>query len=211
MQRCWDEHPSRRPTFTALRSKFDAMLLADNKDEYIDLRIDHSKFYYQEFFPLVNEDGCDKAGTSLNTAHLSACAGRETFKSPSDFDISPSHKPLSDNSLDHTNSQQCLNSHGLHREAEGNSRVSDQINENAGRPVSMYLSRDKKERENDYVVEPSSMVSTSLTLSNPCAWHTHCIGEGMIEVDRFESAEPSLTRGEQNNWPVEIQINHCED
>ena len=46
MLKCWDEQPHNRPTFKELRSKFDAMLLADKKDEYIDLRIDQTKSYY---------------------------------------------------------------------------------------------------------------------------------------------------------------------
>lgn len=197
--------PSRRPTFTALRSQFEALLLADNKDEYIDLiRIDHTKQCYQEF---TNEGGCSKSGLSPNAFDLGACAGREKSKSPIDFDISLSHRLhiLSDNGFDYLNSQQSLNSnqsHGLHRVGEENGR--DRTNENAGRPVSMYLSRDKKERENDYVDEPSSMVSTPLTLPIACSWHTQC-SNGAIEMDRFESAEPSLT-SEVHNCPVEIQI-----
>ena len=209
MLRCWDEQSLRRPTFTALRSEFDSLLLADNKDEYIDLiRIDHTKLYYQELFPVANEEGCGKSGTSLDTVHFTTCAGRDKSKSPSDFDIPPSHRLLSDNVFDFVNSWQHSNSdqpHGLNREAEGNAR--DRTNENAGRPVSMYLSRDKKERENDYVDEPSSMFSTSLTSPNPCTWRTH---SSMFEMDQFESAEPSLTSGEQN-CPVEIQFSRCED
>ena len=46
---CWNEQSQERPSFSELRSKFDAMLLADKKDEYIDLHFDQSKFYYQQF------------------------------------------------------------------------------------------------------------------------------------------------------------------
>ena len=41
-----------RPSFSDLRSKFDAMLLKDKKDEYIELHnIDQSKLCYQQFSP----------------------------------------------------------------------------------------------------------------------------------------------------------------
>ena len=47
MLMCWNELPQKRPTFTELRAKFDAMLLADKNEHYIDLRIDQNKLYYQ--------------------------------------------------------------------------------------------------------------------------------------------------------------------
>ena len=47
MLMCWNEHPLQRPTFTELRSRFDSMLLADKNGDYIDLRIDQNKLYYQ--------------------------------------------------------------------------------------------------------------------------------------------------------------------
>lgn len=51
MLKCWNEQPQKRPSFTELRSKFDVMLVANKKNEYIDLRIDQNKLYYQQFSP----------------------------------------------------------------------------------------------------------------------------------------------------------------
>lgn len=48
---CWNEQSQKRPPFTELRLKFDAMLLADKKNDYIDLRVDQSKLYYQQLSP----------------------------------------------------------------------------------------------------------------------------------------------------------------
>ena len=47
MRMCWVEDPWKRPTFSDLRSKFDAMLLAERNNEYIDLRINNDKPYYR--------------------------------------------------------------------------------------------------------------------------------------------------------------------
>ena len=44
---CWVEDPWKRPTFSDLRAKFDAMLLAERNNEYIDLRINSDKPYYR--------------------------------------------------------------------------------------------------------------------------------------------------------------------
>ena len=44
---CWIEDPWKRPTFSDLRAKFDAMLLAERNNEYIDLRINNDKPYYR--------------------------------------------------------------------------------------------------------------------------------------------------------------------
>lgn len=48
MLQCWVEEAKKRPTFTQLRAKFDAMLLDGRKDAYIDLRIDFEQPHYQK-------------------------------------------------------------------------------------------------------------------------------------------------------------------
>lgn len=204
MLKCWDEQPLKRPTFTEIRSKFELMLLADERNEYIDLRIDHNKLYYQQVFPVENrESRSGESGTSWNTDN----PGARTMKSPSGLDVAPSHKLLSANNMDDNNcSKQSLNSESAH--AGGQSEGRDRTYENAGRPVSMYLSSDRKERENDYVDEPwpsSAAQSTFLTPNAGALWSN----EGGIEMDRFEHAERSPS-GEQN-CPVEIQISLSED
>ena len=56
MLMCWNEQAQERPSFSDLRSKFEAMLLEDKNDEYIDFhRIDQSKLYYQQFSPAMEE------------------------------------------------------------------------------------------------------------------------------------------------------------
>ena len=46
MLMCWNEQAQERPSFSDLRIKFNAMLLEDKNDEYIDLHnIDQSKLY----------------------------------------------------------------------------------------------------------------------------------------------------------------------
>ena len=64
MLKCWNEQPQNRPTFSDLQSTFDSMLLANKKDEYIDLHIDQGKLYYQHFLP---EDKTMKTHVSLTT------------------------------------------------------------------------------------------------------------------------------------------------
>ena len=50
MLMCWNEQAQERPSFLDLRSKFEAMLLEDKKEEYIHLHnIDQSNLYYQQF------------------------------------------------------------------------------------------------------------------------------------------------------------------
>ncbi len=40
MLSCWNKHPRQRPTFTDLRDKFDNLLLADHKGDYIEFSFD---------------------------------------------------------------------------------------------------------------------------------------------------------------------------
>ena len=58
MLMCWNEQAQERPSFSDLRSKFDAMLLEEQKDEYIDFEVhnvDQSKLSYQKFSPAIEE------------------------------------------------------------------------------------------------------------------------------------------------------------
>ena len=79
MLMCWNEEPHKRPKFTELRARFDAMLLAERKDAYIDLRIDNDKPYYR----------LDTMATiAANGLHLSPNPNRHSFI------ISPSLAPI---------------------------------------------------------------------------------------------------------------------
>ena len=70
MLNCWNEQPQKRLKFTELRAKFDAMLLAEGKDAYIDLRIDNDKPYYR----------LDTAATvAANGVRLSPNPNRHSF------------------------------------------------------------------------------------------------------------------------------------
>ena len=71
MRMCWVEDPWKRPTFLDLRSKFDAMLLAERNNEYIDLRINNDEPYYR----------LDTAATLQATANSSSMPQQEEASS----------------------------------------------------------------------------------------------------------------------------------
>ena len=75
MLACWNGEPQNRPTFTDLRSKFDAMLVAERKDAYIDLRIDGDKPYYRLD---------TKATLAVNGAHVSPNLSHRSLHSTKD-------------------------------------------------------------------------------------------------------------------------------
>jgi hypothetical protein len=79
MLMCWNEQAQERPSFLDLRSKFEAMLLEDKKDEYISLRdIDQSKLYYQQLFSDegVSTKSCiDSSMLSPITSHKGTMKG----------------------------------------------------------------------------------------------------------------------------------------
>lgn len=100
MLMCWNEEPHKRPKFTELRSRFDAMLLAERKDAYIDLRIDSDKLYYR----------LDTMATiSANGLHLSPNPSRRSFI------ISPNlAAPVTGNKASSCNSKECSPKPSLH-------------------------------------------------------------------------------------------------
>ena len=210
MLMCWNEQPLKRPTFTELRSRFDSMLLADKNGDYIDLRIDQSKLYYQ----LVTSTSVEGASndlkkqssdTTLKSHGSQNEMERARSKSPATLEAMPGLKSSCASCLDQANqSRQFLNldrgtTTAGGRDAAGGSGMlapggpgRDRTYENAGRPVSMYLSgdRDRRERQdNPYVDEPSRMAAaTSLNLSNgnlnghPGQWRSN----GAIEMSQMD-------------------------
>ena len=206
MLKCWDEQPHKRPTFKELRSQFDAMLLADKKDEYIDLRIDQSKLYYQNLTPPVtNNKEIRGSNTSLNTHPKSAAHNSKEGLSSlaTDQDLSPS------SSVDQVNSKERLVPERQARAASAERSGScNRTYENTGRPVSMYISRDEKKRQNPYVDEPSKVAATALTLPNTNGWPERSGSEGVLmEMNPLENVEQW---NREQNCP-EIQICPCEE
>lgn len=219
---CWNELPQRRPTFGELRAKFDAMLLADRNEDYIDLRIDHSKLYYQlvtTALPTAEDKEYSPGPINKTQASTNLSASCSGLKSPSTF--GSAGQVYSKQCLSDTDQGQALGgttcAHGG-GEAERNAR--DRIYENTGRPVSMYLSRDqdKKDRENPYVDEPSSkMAAAALSLPNggganggPAHWKS----DGAIDLSPNECVMELQTRQpyqQQNGFGPEIKVTCSED
>ena len=176
MLMCWNEEPQRRPKFTELRSKFDAMLLAERKDAYIDLRIDNDKPYYR----------LDTTATiAAKGLHLSPNPSRHSFKQSSGSGISsrngskecslkPLHTP--EFSPSHKSEASCYNSSQMSPRKQGIEHLPPSSGsfgrqfpfqgscENAqrgsdverrgraraqeqGRPVSLLLPRDQERRD----------------------------------------------------------------
>ena len=192
MLKCWDELPQKRPTFAELRAKFDAMLLADRNEEYIDLRIDQSKLYYQLL--TTKGDSCSQSSAvSLHHHHSHTDGEYSPSKSPkSSFltSASPALKSRCNNSTGHVNRRHNSDSEETCRNA-ANGSERDRLYVNSGRPVSMYLSReqDKKDRENPYVDEPSRRAANALALPTSNGGPAHWRSEGAIDGHQGESIE----------------------
>lgn len=223
MLRCWDDQPHNRPTFKDLRSKFDAMLLADKKDEYIDLRIDQSKSYYQNLphpaptTPTASNEKAKGSSTSLNVHAKSTASksnSKERLSKPAANGDLCSPSPGENDAIDRAR----VNSLASARQtraasAERIAGNSSRTYENTGRPVSMYLSRDEKKHENPYVDEPSRRIAAAaLTLPNTNGWPEQLRdsegGVMMMEMNPVENA--NQWNGGQHQCP-EIQICPCEE
>lgn len=231
MLMCWNEQPLKRPTFKELRSKFDAMLLADKNEDYIDLRIDQSKLYYQLVTSTSVDGACNDLKKQSSDTTLKSHGSQNDVecvqsKSSATLGASPAGlKSSCASCIDQASqSRQFLT---LDRGATtgGSSGMlgpggRDRMYENAGRPVSMYLSgdRDRRERQdNPYVDEPSRMAAaTSLTFSNgnlnghPGQWRS----DGAIEMNQMEgymemNGEVKGQKREPNG--PEIKISCSED
>ena len=195
MLMCWNEEPQKRPKFTELRSKFDAMLLAERKDAYIDLHnIDNDKPYYRldtmatiaanglHFSP--NPSNCGLKLSPAVSANNSKNGSKEC--SPNSLHthdlVTQSHKsdaacysPGKQSSDLLTPSLSLFVHQSPHHESFGHARTASDAerrgrdrSQEQGRPVSLHLPRDheRRERENPYVDEPSKVAVTSLAPSN---------------------------------------------
>lgn len=200
MLMCWKEDPRKRPTFSELRAKFDAMLLAERNDEYIDLRISNDKPYYMLDTSATLAAAANHLHPSPSFAAgqhsilLSELASKECSPQPLPTpDLSPSCKS-------HTSSTSvqfspttckpsltpCFNSISeLSTDAEGRgTRERNHMHDN-GRPSSLLLPRERErwEKQDRYVDEPSRTAATTLALPDSNNWsHTHGGSDGAIEL-----------------------------
>ena len=190
------------------------MLLADKKDEYIDLRIDNNKSYYQEFFHIGNKGSACGSDLSMDadndSAHASNKGSLKSTENATDFlTYRKLHTASSADRVDSKKGQHM--EHGTitpnnETQFHGNSRTYV----NTGRPVSMYLSTDRNESGNPYVDEPSSVAASSLTLPCTKRWGeaTNWSSEGAIEMNEFDFSE---RRKKLDQKCPEIQITTAED
>ena len=223
MLMCWNEDPRTRPSFAELRAKFDAMLLADRNDEYIDLRIDNEKLYYM----LDTSSTEAAAANSLRTSPvpsilLSQFASKECSPKPLPTpDFSPSRKSSSSSIQFHPSMKtaQLLPSAHLSSsqsstkfntaERKGRSRR-EQAHDN-GRPASLLL-LSEQEKQDRYVDEPSRMALASLAVPGTNGRCRSRVGsDGAIEMNHLEMERVMRDKPENNTFAeVEITV-HDED
>ena len=214
MLACWNGEPHNRPTFTDLRSKFDAMLVAERKDAYIDLRIDNDKPYYRldTMTTLVvndahspNQSRCSLLPTKGSVFSSRSGSKECSPKPPQTLNFSSSQLSRDECSSAHTSvgksgeatgpsmiSLSSLNLSPHHYTCEQNRRASDadrrgrHHEHNQGRPVSMLLpgDRERREKQNPYVEEPSRGAATTLAPpKNDSGCHVTLSGsDGAIEL-----------------------------
>lgn len=90
MLECWQEDAGKRPTFSQLKAQFESMLLAENKETYIDLQIDTSKPYYQ---PEGGPDSNTKPGNNNPNLQAKPSGHKSPFHATPEK--SPSHSNFS--------------------------------------------------------------------------------------------------------------------
>ena len=194
---CWNEDPQKRPSFSELRAKFDAMLLAERNDEYIDLRISDDKPYY-----MLDTSATLAAANRLHPSPgfaagehgilLSQLASKECSPQPLlTPHLSPSCKSHTSSASVHFSPTMkpcltpCCSIGKLSTDAEGRGnweRDIDRTHDNA-RPSSLLLPRERERREKQdrYVDEPSRVAATSLSLLDSNWSHTFAGSDGAIE------------------------------
>ena len=211
MLMCWNEEPQRRPKFTELRSKFDAMLLAENKDPYIDLRIDNEKPYYRldtmatmvakglqlppnpsrhSFTPSTNSASGDRLSAydcSLKPK-LSPCH-KSQESCCSSAQTSPRKPAVRESSVLSLTPSPCHDTcESTNTASNSEMRVREDSHDNRRRPISLLLPHesDRRERQNPYVDEPSRLAVNSLALSSE---HNRRGSDGAIELNHLRSWE----------------------
>ena len=167
MLKCWQEDPSKRPTFSQLRAQFDSMLLEEKKETYIDLQIDASKPYYKvEASELKESDPFYEVSKGKKWgSHISIRSSTENAEK------SPSH------STGHTSPLVQLRGQ---RSPRSLSPVP--ATEKPPRPVSLQL-LSNHQNANHYVDDPSSRRSIMLALPEWGPGHQRRASEGNVPVD----------------------------
>ena len=213
MLKCWNEDFHKRPTFADLRAKFDALLLADRSDEYIDLRIDNEKPYYMlETSVTLAESGNLRSSPvpGNNSILLSEFANKELSPKPLPTpDFSPSHKSQQSSLSVHDQFSQTSKSCIAPANLSSNGTERRQGEQQNGRPASLLLPREQEKREmqNHYVDEPSRAALTKLALppiNGRC--RTRGGSDGAIEMNNMTGRYSLAARKDENISYAEIQI-----
>ena len=223
---CWNEDPRKRPTFKELRATFDSMLLAEREDAYIDLRINNDKPYYMldtsttletvESFRL-----CPSPVPGHHNFLLSQLSSKEGSPKPLPTpDFSPSKKsqkscaseqfsPTAKSNLMRSSSSVGTRQNDNEGQRRGVSLDNAHTN---GRPSSLLLprERERRDKQNPYVEEPSRAAAATLTLPRDIASHTRGGSDGAIEMTHYNGTVHGMDEREIQNLP-EIQITTVTD
>ena len=217
MLMCWNEEPQGRPTFTELRAKFDTMLLAEKKNPYIDLRIDNDKPYYRlDTMATITRNGLtlspnpNRHSFTPSTSSGNGNKGGGYDCSPKPLctpTLSPSHHShtsccsstqASPRKLAVTNVTPSLTPSPCHESCEYTQSTSESerrergdFHETQRRPISLLLpqDRERRERQNPYVDEPSRQAATALAYSGGIGEHSRRGSDGDIELNHLRSTE----------------------
>lgn len=147
MLECWNEEPRKRPSFSQLRAKFDALLLNEGNDAYIVLQIDTEKPYYKM-----------EPSNSKDRLHVSPLPSRRRSQLSVDSQLQEAEKPPS-SSASASLQGSPLPSKKLHGHQSLLSSSSP-CRERPPRPTSMHLLYSEQQQSNPYVEDPSKPSAT---------------------------------------------------
>jgi len=153
---CWNEEPSKRPTFSQLRASFDALLLAERKDAYIILQVDTEKPYYKM-----------DASDSKEFLHAASLSANRKSQLSIDVPVYDIEKPASSHAfISPQGSPQPSNNFHGHRSPLSLSPCHENSPQ-PPRPASMHLTRSEQPVVNPYVDEPSRPRTKLVVPMNP--------------------------------------------
>lgn len=146
MLECWNEEARKRPSFSELRAKFDALLLNEGNDAYIVLQIDTEKPYYKM-----------EPSDSKDFLNVSPLPSRRRSQLSVDSQLHEAEKPPS-NSTSASLQGSPLPSKKLHGHQSLLSSASP--SSQPPRPTSLHLLFSEQQQSNPYVEEPSKPSAT---------------------------------------------------